>query len=175
MPNTETLDIPLSGINPDLQLPLNSGELTLHRRLDPGPAGERLRRGPGLVHSGAAFPAMALTKNKALQNYYILPCCLLLLNLVNSIVSYKAGVIGDPFLRTAVVMLLVLFGSSLTAFVVAPALGSAVRWLHQSSRQSAGGLGEVLFFIVLGVVVFWLYYRLSLHGPAAIVPPLWRN
>jgi hypothetical protein len=118
---------------------------------------------------------MALSKNKALHNYYILPCCLLLLNLVNCIVSYKAGVIGDPFLRTAVVMLLVLFGSSLTAFVVAPALAGAVRWLHQSSRQNAGGLGEVLFFVGLSVAVFWLYYRLSLHGTAAIVPPTWRN
>ena len=28
MPDTETLDIPLSGINPDLQLPHNSGKLT---------------------------------------------------------------------------------------------------------------------------------------------------
>jgi hypothetical protein len=28
MPDTETLDIPLSGINPDLQLSLNSGKLT---------------------------------------------------------------------------------------------------------------------------------------------------
>ena len=28
MPDTETLDLSLSGINPDLQLPLNSGKLT---------------------------------------------------------------------------------------------------------------------------------------------------
>jgi hypothetical protein len=118
---------------------------------------------------------MALSKNKAIHNYYVLPCCLLLLNLVNCVVSYKAGVIADPFLRTALVMLFVLFGSSLTAFVVAPALAVAVRWLHQSSRQNAGGLGEVLFFVGLGAVVFWLYFRLSLHGTAAIVPPMWRN
>jgi len=117
---------------------------------------------------------MTLSKNKVVHNYYILPCCLLLLNLVNSIVSYKAGVIGNPFLRTTVVMLLVLFGSSVTAFVVSPALASAVRWLHQSSRR-AGELGEIVFFSALGVVVFWLYYRLSLHGAVAIVPPMWRN
>ena len=30
MPDTETLDFALSGINPDLQLPLNSGKLTHH-------------------------------------------------------------------------------------------------------------------------------------------------
>jgi hypothetical protein len=118
---------------------------------------------------------MAISKNRAVHTYYILPCCLLLLNLLNSIISYKAGVIADPLLRTSLVMLLVLFGSSLTAFVVAPVLATAVRWLHRSSRQNAGGLGEVLFFVALGVVVFWLYYRLSLHGTAAIVPPAWRN
>jgi hypothetical protein len=118
---------------------------------------------------------MAITKNKVVRNFYVLPCCLLLLNLVNSIVSYKAGVIADPFLRTAVVILLVLFGSSLTAFVIAPALTAAVRLLHQSSRRGAGELGEILFFLVLGGVVFWLYYRLSFHGAASIVPLAWRN
>ncbi len=118
---------------------------------------------------------MTLSKNKVVHQYYILPCCLLLLNLVNSIISYKAGVIGNPFLRTSVVMLLVLFGSSMTAFVVAPALASAVRWVHQSSRRRAGELGEVVFFAALGIGVFWLYYRLSLHGTVAIVPAMWRN
>jgi hypothetical protein len=118
---------------------------------------------------------MAISKNKIVHHYYILPCCLLLLNLVNSVVSYKAGVIANPVVRTAVVMLFVLFGSSVTAFVVAPGLAAAVRWLHQSSRRKAGELGEVVFFVALGIGVFWLYYRLSLHGTVAIVPPMWRN
>jgi len=118
---------------------------------------------------------MAISKNKVVHHYYILPCCLLLLNLVNSIVAYKAGVIADPLLRTVVVIFFVLFGSSVTAFVVTPGLASAVRWLRTSSRRQAGELGEAVFFVALGVAVFWLYYRLSLHGAAAIVPPPWRN
>jgi hypothetical protein len=118
---------------------------------------------------------MAITKNKVVHHYYILPCCLLLLNLVNGVISYKAGVIANPFLRTFVVILFVLFGSSVMAFVAAPALAAAVRWLHHSSRRQAGELGEIFFFLALGVVVFWLYYRLSMHGAAAIVPPRWRN
>jgi hypothetical protein len=117
---------------------------------------------------------MAINKNKVVQNYYVLPCCLLLLNLVNSVVSYKSGIVDDPLLRTTVVILLVLFGSSITAFVVAPALTTVVRLLHQSSR-GAGELGEVLFFLALGGVVFWLYYRMCLYGTASIVPPMWRN
>ena len=118
---------------------------------------------------------MAFNNHKVVRNYYILPCCLLLLNLANNIVSYKSGVIPNPFLRTTAVMLLVLFGSSLTAFVVAPALAAAVRWVHRSSRRNAGELGEVFFFAALGALVFWLYYRVSLHGTVAIVPPMWRN
>jgi hypothetical protein len=118
---------------------------------------------------------MAISKSKVVHHYYILPCCLLLLNLVNSVVGYKAGVIADPLLRTIVVMLFVLFGSSVTAFVVAPGLAGAVRWLHTSSRRQAGELGEGIFFLGLGLFVFWLYYRLSLHGASAIVPPMWRN
>ncbi|HTX65663.1 MAG TPA: hypothetical protein VMD31_07810 [Opitutaceae bacterium] len=118
---------------------------------------------------------MTISKSHAVHHFYILPCCLLLLNLVNAVVSYKAGLVADPLLRTAVVMLLVLFGSTVTAFVVAPGIAAAVRWLHQSSRRQAGGLGEGLFFLVLSVLVFWLYYRLTLHGTAAILPPAWRN
>jgi hypothetical protein len=33
----------------------------------------------------------------------------------------------------------------------------------------------MLFFAALGALVFWFYYRVSLHGTAAIVPPMWRN
>jgi hypothetical protein len=118
---------------------------------------------------------MNLSKNKIVHQYYVLPCCLLLLNLVNAVISYKAGVIADPFARTVVVILFVLGGSSVTAFVVAPGLSAAVQALHRSSRRRAGGLGEIAFIAVLGAIVFWMYYRLSLHGTAAIVPPAWRN
>ena len=109
------------------------------------------------------------------KNYYVLPCCLLLLNLANNVITYKAGVIADPFLRTAAVMLLVLFGGTITAFVIAPVLEALVRLLHHSSRRGAGGLGEALFFVVLGIVVFWLYYRATLHGIGTLVPAAWKN
>ena len=114
-------------------------------------------------------------KSSVVKNYYVLPCCLLLLNLANNIIGYKAGVIADPFLRTSMVMLLVLFGGSLTAFVIAPALIAGLRMAQQSSRRGAGSLGEILFFLALGAVVFWLYYRTSVFGTESIVPSMWRN
>src|SRR5437764_8097788 len=92
------------------------------------------------------------------RNYFIFPCCLLLLNLCIELVSYKAKMIDDVMLRTAAIMAMVLFGGSLVAFVVAPAIGLVVESLHRGSRQQWGWLGEIGFLVVLGLVVFWLYY-----------------
>jgi hypothetical protein len=82
--------------------------------------------------------------------------------------------IADPFLRTSAVMMLVLFGGTVTAFLVSPALEKLVGALHRTSR-GAGGLGEMLFLLALGVAVFWLYYQVTTHGAASLVPPAWRN
>ena len=57
---------------------------------------------------GPCTLAGPMKKATAVKNYYVLPCLLLLLNLVNNVVSYKAEVVDDPFLRTSTVILLVL-------------------------------------------------------------------
>jgi hypothetical protein len=107
--------------------------------------------------------------------YYVLPCCLLLLNLVNAIVGYLAERIEDPWLRTVVVIGLVLFGGSLVAFLIAPAIEHLVRWLQRTSRAQAGGVGEACFLVLLGGGVFWFYYLLCNRGPAALLPEAWRH
>ena len=109
------------------------------------------------------------------RNYYVLPCCLLLLNLCIGLVSYKAQMIDDALLRTAAIMAMVLFGSALVGFVAAPAIGALIGWLHRSSRQRWGELGEIFFLLFLGVIVFWLYYRFYILGPESILPAEWRN
>ena len=109
-----------------------------------------------------------------LRVHYLLPCCLLLLNLVNAFVGYQAERIGDPWVRTLVVMGLVLGGSSLVAFVVSPGLEAFVRWLQRMSRAKAGGVGEAWFLIGLGLVIFWLYFRLVNYGIESLVPTHWR-
>jgi len=116
-----------------------------------------------------------MKKAAALKNYYILPCLLLLLNLANNIVSYKASLVDDPFLRTSTVMLLVLFGGTVVAFLLSPALEKLVQTLHRTSRSGAGSLGEMLFLVGLGALVFWLYYRMTTHGIASLLPAEWRN
>lgn len=109
------------------------------------------------------------------RNYYVLPCCLLLLNLCVEMVSYKAKIFGDPFLRTGAIMGMVLFGGSFVGFVVAPAIGKLVGVLHQGSRKNGGELGEIFFLLLLGTVVFWLYYRIYIIGPESVLPAAWQN
>jgi hypothetical protein len=109
------------------------------------------------------------------RNYYVLPCCLLLLNLCIEIVSYKVKVLDDALLRTAAIMAMVLCGGSLVGFVVAPAIGVSVSALHRRSRQGAGQLGEIFFLLALGALVFWLYYRVYNLGPQSVLPAAWQN
>jgi len=109
------------------------------------------------------------------RNYFVLPCCLLLLNLCIELVSYKARMIDDAMLRTAAIIAMVLFGGSVVAFLVAPAITTIVGALHRGTRQRWGELGEVLFLVALGVLVFWLYYRVYILGPETILPAAWRN
>jgi hypothetical protein len=114
-------------------------------------------------------------KTHAVRAYYILPCCLLLLNLVNNLVAYKADMIADPFLRVGVIIALVLFGGSLVAFAIAPGLQALVRALHRGSKHGAGRLGEMMFLVALGVLVFWLYHRMYIAGPESLLPAALRN
>jgi hypothetical protein len=111
----------------------------------------------------------------ALERYYVLPCCLLLLNLCNAIISYKAQLIHDGILRTLFIMSMVLFGSSLVAFAIAPGLIWIVHSMRRTSRSTGGGVGEGLFLIGLGLLIFWLYYRNYLLGTGFILPTVWRN
>ena len=116
-----------------------------------------------------------MKKTNVVRNYYILPCCLLLLNVCNSLVSYKADMIGDPILRVFAIIFFVLVGSSLVAYFVAPAIEGVVRSLYKSSEKSAGGIGQIVFLIFLGIAVFFLYYQLYIHGPASLLPATLRN
>lgn len=116
-----------------------------------------------------------MKSTNVIRNYYVLPCCLLLLNLCVEIVSYKAKMLDDPLLRTGAIMGMVLFGGSLVGFVVAPLIGRAVVSLQRGSRQGGGEMGEIVFLLLLGVVVFWLYYRVYIIGPESVLPAEWHN
>ncbi len=115
-----------------------------------------------------------MKNTNVVRNYYVLPCCLLLLNLGVELVSYKTKMLG-PYERTAAIMGMVLFGGSLVGFVLAPAIGALVNAMHRGSRRGLGELGEILFLVALGAGVFWLYYCVYILGPASILPREWQN
>jgi hypothetical protein len=121
------------------------------------------------------MPSFIPKKEKVVRNYFVLPCCLLLLNLGNSIITYKAGIINDVLERTLFVVGMVLFGSSLVAFIIAPVIESLVRTLHRTSRKGGGWLGEIIFLAALGLAIFGLYYVVTIHGAQALLPAEWRN
>jgi hypothetical protein len=132
---------------------------------------------PNKIEFAAPWVTIADPMKKAtvVKNYYVLPCLLLMLNLANNLVSYKAGMIDDGFLRTAVVIAIVLCGGTIVAYLLSPALEKMIQFLHRTSRSSAGGLGEAVFLLALGAAVFWLYYQYSVHGIDSLLPAEWRN
>lgn len=114
-------------------------------------------------------------RSVSLERYYVLPSCLLLLNLCNEVATYKARLIGDGALRTLAIIGMVLFGSSLIAFAVAPGIVWMIQSLRRTSRSAAGSAGELLFLLGFAAVVFWLYYRNYILGTEALLPAEWRN
>jgi hypothetical protein len=36
-------------------------------------------------------------------------------------------------------------------------------------------LGEVFFLLMLGLAIFWLYYRVYILGPESVLPVGWQN
>jgi hypothetical protein len=119
--------------------------------------------------------SVSMKISATLERYYVLPCCLLLLNLCNEIISYKAKLIHDSLQRTLFIMGMVLFGASVVAFAVAPGIIWLVQSLRRTSRSAGGGAGEWLFLTGLGAGVFWLYYRNYIWGTEAILPVGWHN
>ena len=116
-----------------------------------------------------------MKRNNVIRNYFVLPCCLLLLNLCVGLVGYKAKMIDDPFLQTGAVIAMVLFGGSLVGFVLAPTIEAMVVSLQRTSRRGLGELGHVAFLLCLGALVFWMYYRMYILGPQYLLPAAWRN
>lgn len=143
-----------------------------------GPTSGLLRQGVCIDAAGLSnvpVPKFAAKTQYAVRTYYVIPCCLLLFNLCVEIVSYKAKMISHPWLRTAFIMGMVIGGASLVAFAVAPAITALVRTLHRGSRQGAGVVGEVVFLVLLGVTIFWLYYQVYIVGPESVLPAGWVN
>jgi hypothetical protein len=54
-------------------------------------------------------------------------------------------------------------------------VGRLVGSLQRSSRRTGGELGEIFFLLLLGALVFWLYYRVYIIGTESVLPTDWLN
>ena len=109
-----------------------------------------------------------------IKKYFILPTCLLILNAIEEVGVYKSAVVTNPYLRTAVVLVMFIAGTALVSFVLAPVIEKMIARMYFSGRKHAGYLGEffIVFSVILGLYV--IYFLLYIRGPEYLLPPSWR-
>ena len=107
-----------------------------------------------------------------LERYYVLPCCLLLLNLCNEIISYKAKLIHDDFLRTLLIMAMVLFGASLVAFALTLRHGPSM--IERFARLVEPVMDEAAIAYTRKVTLVWCAF-FALNGLASLYTALYAS
>ncbi|MBS3763053.1 MAG: hypothetical protein KGZ25_07100 [Planctomycetes bacterium] len=93
-----------------------------------------------------------------IEKYVILPTCLLVLEVFEEFVCYKAEIINNPYLRTLILLLMFFCGFSLVNLVFAPLINKAIEHLYYGGRKSAGPLGEIISLGVVYTALFYVYY-----------------
>jgi hypothetical protein len=101
----------------------------------------------------------------------VLPAVLLTINLLECIATYKARQhVRDVELRT--LLTLVLYGVAFAAGAewITPWLRRTLTETRTGSRRHAGAMGLFLFYGVVYGGLYYAYYVLEKHGPAALLP-----
>ena len=115
---------------------------------------------------------------KAKRNYIILPVCLLLLNAAEEITIYKVNhypdIAKNPYILTGVIILLLILGFSVVGEMIEPYLQTMFESMHKRTHQHSGSIGLMVFYVLLGLFIFFLYFRIYTIGPQAALPPSWR-
>ncbi|MFW5444562.1 MAG: hypothetical protein ACKE51_09695 [Methylococcaceae bacterium] len=111
-----------------------------------------------------------MLKRGAQRKFIILPACLLVLNVVQVVLEEKLKVIGNPYWRTAAVMFMYLVGFSLVTIVIFPLVERWIDSVYKTSKKKGGFLGDLLPITIIGSVLFFVYYRLVIHGVGGLLP-----
>ena len=115
---------------------------------------------------------------KSKRNYIILPVCLLLLNAAEEVIIYKVqdypDIAKNAYLLTAVIILLFILGFSLVGEMIAPYIQTLFEGMHKQTQQHSGRIGLMVFYVALGLFIFFLYFRIYTMGPETVLPPSWR-
>ena len=109
-----------------------------------------------------------------MHKFIILPSCLLVGNLFQEIISYKAEMAGNPYWRTAVIILGYFVVSAIGAFIAAPIAESVLKQIYTHSRKQ-GLIWEAFFLLAVCAGVFFLYFMVYIHGVVSVLPRSWQN
>jgi hypothetical protein len=105
----------------------------------------------------------------------ILPAVLLLVNLVETIASYKVRQhVRDVHLRAATALLLYGVAFVIAAEWVSPWLKQTLTKTRRDSIRHAGTVGLVVFYAAAYGGLYYAYLLCELHGPASLLPRAWR-
>ncbi len=113
---------------------------------------------------------MAGIKKRQLRRYFVLPGSLLVLNALEDLLIVKLQqVVVDPYLLTAIVMLMFLLGFSLVGFFLAPMVEVVIERGYRHGKAWTGVFGGWLVLTALCVGIYWVYYQIYIHGAPSLV------
>ena len=112
---------------------------------------------------------------KNVRKYLIFPITYLILELVEEFVYYKCELIPDPWIRTAVVLITLIIGISLLAFVLVPFFEGGLDTVRKSHKHH-GPLADFVVTILIIAALYFIYYiRIRDGSIESIMPPFLLN
>jgi hypothetical protein len=101
----------------------------------------------------------------------VLPAVLLAINLIEYIATYKARQhVRDVHLRVTLTLVLVGVAFAVGADWITPWLQRVLTKTRRDSHRHAGTMGLFLFYVTVYGALYYAYYVVERHGPAALLP-----
>ncbi|PJF38762.1 MAG: hypothetical protein CUN55_16345 [Phototrophicales bacterium] len=111
---------------------------------------------------------------KNAKKYVIFPITYLILELVEEYIAYKCDLIADPWMHTGVLMVSLVFGISILAFVLVPFFEGGLDTVHRTHKKH-GPLAGFMVTLLIIAGLYFIYYFKVLHGIEGILPPFMLN
>lgn len=113
-------------------------------------------------------------KSKGFRHYLIFPITYLILELVEEFIYYKSELIADPWVRTAAVMVGLVCGISLLAFILVPFFEGGLDTIRKSHKNHGVWVDFLVTFFILAALYY--IYHLKIHeGFKNVLPPFLLN
>jgi len=108
---------------------------------------------------------------KSVRVFFILPLCLLIMNVVQSLAVYKMErSIMNKYLFAGAMLLMYAVGFTIVGKLFSPWLETLVEKMHFGSKKSGGGFGLFCFYGLAISGLYAVYYFLYVKGPQSLLP-----